>query len=152
MNFKLFKPQNWWIRSSEARSRNCAVLPYHATFFKSILKLGLYIIIIDKIRYQRTLASVDKGIHGFSRGKTTASVVILVGGRQPACLVCLAVRRLSSVKNSGGLAERSGTSSARQRTTAYWRMSRTITQQTAGQSRSQASMPLLTDAKERRLP
>ena len=78
--------------------------------YKLLLKPELSISIIDKIRYQRTLASVDKGIHGFSRGKTTASVVILVGGRQPACLVCLAVRRLSSVKNSGGLAERSGTS------------------------------------------
>ena len=32
------------------------------------------------------IASVDKGTHGFSRGKTTSGVVILVGGRQPACV------------------------------------------------------------------
>lgn len=94
------------------------------------------------------LASVDKGTHGFSRGKTTSGVVILVGGRQPACLVCLASRRLSSVKNSEGLAGWSGALSARQRTQTYWRMSRTITRQTAAQSGPQACVPLSTDAKE----
>ena len=91
-------------------------------------------------------ASVDKSTHGFSRGKTTADIVILVGGRQPACLVCLASRRLSSAKNSEGLAGRSGALSARQRTPAYRRMSRTITQQTAAQSGPQACVPLSTDA------
>ena len=54
------------------------------------------------------IASADKATHGFSRGKTTSGVVILVGGQQPACLVCLASCRLSSVKNSGGLAARFG--------------------------------------------
>ena len=93
-----------------------------------------------------TIASVDKGTHGFSRGKTTSGVVILVGGRQPACLVCLASRRLSSVKNSEGLAGWSGALSARQRTQTYWRMSRTITRQTAAQSGPQACVPLSTDA------
>ena len=73
--------------------------------------------------------------------------VILVGGRQPACLVCLASRRLSSVKNSEGLAGWSGALSARQRTQTYWRMSRTITRQTAAQSGPQACVPLSTDAK-----
>ena len=92
------------------------------------------------------IASVDKGTHGFSRGKTTSGVVILVGGRQPACLVCLASRRLSSVKNSEGLAGWSGALSARQRTQTYWRMSRTITRQTAAQSGPQACVPLSTDA------
>ena len=52
--------------------------------------------------------SADKGTHGFSRGKTTSGVVILVDGRQPIFLVCLASCRLSSVKNSGGLAARFG--------------------------------------------
>ena len=28
MYFELFKPQNWWKGSVEARRRNCAVLPY----------------------------------------------------------------------------------------------------------------------------
>ena len=92
------------------------------------------------------IASVDKGTHGFSRGKTTSGVVILVGGRQPACLVCLASRRLSSVKNSEGLAGWSGALSARQRTQTSWRMSRTITRQTAAQSDPQACVPLSTDA------
>ena len=27
MSFKLFKPQDWWKRSAEARGRNYAVLP-----------------------------------------------------------------------------------------------------------------------------
>lgn len=98
------------------------------------------------------LASVDKGTHGFSRGKTTSGVVILVGGRQPACLVCLASRRLSSVKNSEGLAGWSGALSARQRTQTYWRMSRTITRQTAAQSGPQACVPLSTDANVPVLP
>ena len=97
--------------------------------------------------YAGTIASVDKGTHGFSRGKTTSGVVILVGGRQPACLVCLASRRLSSVKNSEGLAGWSGALSARQRTQTYWRMSRTITRQTAAQSGPQACVPLSTDAR-----
>ena len=97
-------------------------------------------------RFGAAVASVDKGTHGFSRGKTTSGVVILVGGRQPACLVCLASRRLSSVKNSEGLAGRSGALSARQRTQTYWRMSRTITRQTAAQSGPQACVPLSTDA------
>ena len=92
-------------------------------------------------------ASADKSTHGFSRGKTTSGVVILVGGRQPACLVCLASRRLPSVKNSEGLAGWSGALSARQRTQTYWRMSRTITRQTAAQSGPQACVPLSTDAK-----
>ena len=35
-------------------------------------------------------ASADKGTHGFSRGKTTTGIVILVDGRQPIFLVCLA--------------------------------------------------------------
>lgn len=96
--------------------------------------------------YLKTVASVDKGTHGFSRGKTTSGVVILVGGRQPACLVCLASRRLSSVKNSEGLAGWSGALSARQRTQTSWRMSRTITRQTAAQSDPQACVPLSTDA------
>ena len=64
------------------------------------------------------LASADKGTHGFSRDKKVSGVVILVDGRQPACLVCLASRRLSSVKNSEGLAGQSGALSARQRTKA----------------------------------
>ena len=72
----------------------------------------------DVNTYLARFASADKGTHGFSRGKTTSGVVILVGGRQPACLVCLAIRRLSSVKNSEGLADRSGALSARQRTQA----------------------------------
>ncbi len=84
------------------------------------------------------LVSVDKGIHGFLQGKTTSGVVILVGGRQPACLVCLASRRLSSVKNSEGLAGRSGALPARQRT---------IPQQAAFQSGPQACLPLSTDAR-----
>ena len=92
------------------------------------------------------LASADKGRHGFSRGKTTPGVVILVGGRQPTCLVCLPSRRLSSVKNSEGLAGRSGATYARQRTQAYWRKSRTITQQMAAQADPQACMPLSADA------
>jgi len=112
-------------------------------------------------------ASVDKGIHGFSRVKTTPGIVILVDGRQPIFLGCLASRRLSSVKNSERLAEptclvrlasrrlssvknkladRSGALSARQRTQAYRRMSRTITQQTAFQAGPQARMPLSADA------
>ena len=97
-------------------------------------------------KYTMILASADKGRHGFSRGKTTSGVVILVGGRQPAYLVCLPSRRLSSVKNSEGLAGRSGALSARQRTQAYRRMSRTITRQTAAQSGPQACVPLSTDA------
>ena len=97
-------------------------------------------------KYTMILASADKGRHGFSRGKTTPGVVILVGGRQPTCLVCLPSRRLSSVKNSEGLAGRSGALSARQRTQAYRRMSRTITRQTAAQSGPQACVPLSTDA------
>ena len=91
-------------------------------------------------------ASADKSTHGFSRGKTTPGVVILVGGRQPTCLVCLPSRRLSSVKNSEGLAGRSGALSARQRTQACCRMSRTITQRTAVQSGPQARVLLSTDA------
>ena len=93
-----------------------------------------------------TIASADKGTHGFSRGKTTSGVVILVDGRQPIFLVCLASRRLSSVKNSEGLAGRSGALSARQRTQACWRNSRTITRQTAVQAGPQACVPLSTDA------
>ena len=96
--------------------------------------------------YLISIASADKGTRGFSRGKTTSGVVILVGGRQPTCLVCLASRRLSSVKNSEGLAGRSGALSARQRTQACWRKSRTITRQTATQSGPQACVPLSTDA------
>ena len=71
----------------------------------------------DVNTYLARFASADKGTHGFSRGKTTSGVVILVGGRQPICLVCLASRRLSAVKN--GLAGRSGAAYARQRTKAY---------------------------------
>ena len=92
------------------------------------------------------LASVDKGTHGFSRGKTTPGCVILVGGRQPTCLVCLASRRLSSAKNSEGLAGTAGALPARQRTQACWRKSRTITPQAAFQPRPQARVPLSTDA------
>ena len=92
------------------------------------------------------LASVDKGTHGFSRGKTAPGCVILVGGRQPTCLVCLASRRLSSVKNSEGLAGAAGALPARQRTQACWRKSRTITPQAAFQPRPQACVPLSTDA------
>ena len=72
----------------------------------------------DVNTYLARFASADKGTHGFSRGKTTSGVVILVDGRQPIFLVCLASRRLSSVKNSEGLADRSGALSARQRTQA----------------------------------
>ena len=97
-------------------------------------------------KYTMILASADKGRHGFSRGKTTPGVVILVGGRQPTCLVCLPSRRLSSVKNSEGLAGRSGATYARQRTQAYWRKSRTTTQQMAAQADPQACMPLSADA------
>ena len=97
-------------------------------------------------KYTMILASADKGRHGFSRGKTTPGVVILVGGRQPTCLVCLPSRRLSSVKN--GLADRSGATYARQRTQAYCRKSRTITQQMAFQTDPQAYVPLSTDAIE----
>ena len=92
------------------------------------------------------LASVDKGTRGFSRGKTTPGCVILVGGRQPTCLVCLASRRLSSAKNSEGLAGTAGALPARQRTQACWRKSRTITPQAAFQPRPQACVPLSTDA------
>ena len=49
------------------------------------------------------LASADTGTRGFSRGKTTSGVVILVDGRQPIFLVCRASRRLSSAKNYEGL-------------------------------------------------
>ena len=91
-------------------------------------------------------ASVDKGTRGFSRGKTAPGCVILVGGRQPACLVCLASRRLSSAKNSEGLAGTAGALPARQRTQACWRKSRTITPQAAFQPRPQARVPLSTDA------
>ena len=97
-------------------------------------------------KYTMILASADKGRHGFSRGKTTPGVVILVGGRQPTCLVCLPSRRLSSVKNSEGLAGRSGATYARQRTQAYCRKSRTITQQMAFQPGPQACVPLSADA------
>ena len=98
--------------------------------------------------YSEKVASVDKGTHGFSRGKATSGVVILVGGRQPACLVCLASRRLSSVKNSEGLAGWSGALSARQRTQTYWRMSRTITPRKAGRCVLRACVSLSTDAIE----
>ena len=91
-------------------------------------------------------ASVDKGIRGFSRGKTTHGCVILVGERQPTCLVCLASRRLSAAKNSEGLAGTAGVLPARQRTQACWRKSRTITPQAAFQPRPQACVPLSTDA------
>ena len=91
-------------------------------------------------------ASVDKGTRGFSRGKTTSGCVILVGGRQPTCLVCLASRRLSSAKNSEGLAGTAGALPARQRTQACWRKSRTITPQAAFQPRPQACVSLSTDA------
>ena len=64
----------------------------------------------------------------------------------PIFLVCLPSRRLSSAKNSEGLADRSGALSARQRTTACWRMARTITQQTAVQPGTQARVPLSADA------
>ena len=92
------------------------------------------------------LASVDKGTRGFSRGKTPSGCVILVGGRQPTCLVCLASRRLSSAKNSEGLASTAGALPARQRTQACWRKSRTITRQAAFQPRPQACVSLSTDA------
>ena len=92
------------------------------------------------------LASVDKGTRGFSRGKTPSGCVILVGGRQPTCLVCLASRRLSSAKNSEGLAGAAGALPARQRTQACWRKSRTITPQAAFQPRPQACVSLSTDA------
>ena len=92
------------------------------------------------------LASVDKGIRGFSRGKTTPGYVILVGGRQPTCLVCLASRRLSAAKNSEGLAGTAGALPARQRTQACWRKSRTITQPAACQSVRWACVPLSADA------
>ena len=51
------------------------------------------------------VASADKGTR-FSRGKTAPGVVLLVDGRQPIFLVCLPSRRLSSAKNSEGLADR----------------------------------------------
>ena len=95
---------------------------------------------------QNKIASVDKGIRGFSRGKTTPGCVILVGGRQPTCLVCLTSRRLSAVKNSKGLAGTPGALPARQRTQACWRKSRTITPQAAFQPCRQARVPLSTDA------
>ena len=91
-------------------------------------------------------ASVDKGTRGFSRGKTPSGCVILVGGRQPTCLVCLASHRLSSAKNSEGLAGTAGALPARQRTQACWRKSRTITPQAAFQPRPQARVPLSADA------
>lgn len=121
------------------------------TYMRPTLKQSTYLSYESYIRVHLNpalgnIASVDKGTHGFSRGKTTSGVVILVGGRQPACLVCLASRRLSSVKNSEGLAGWSGALSARQRTQTYWRMSRTITRQTAAQSGPQACVPLSTDA------
>ena len=82
----------------------------------------------------------------FRGAKQRLASLILVDGRQPIFLVCLPSRRLSSVKNSEGLADRSGALSARQRTTACWRMARTITQQTAVQSGTQARVPLSADA------
>lgn len=96
--------------------------------------------------YMAAFASVDKGTRGFLRGKTTPGCVILIGGRQPACLVCLASRRLSSAKNSEGLAGAAGALPARQRTQACRRKPRTITPQAAFQPRPQACVPLSTDA------
>ena len=114
--------------------------------------------------FPQEFASAGKGPHGFSRVKTASGVVILVDGRQPRpkgtglgrpdgmmsgqpiFLVCRASRRLSTAKNSEGLAGRSGTSSARQRTQAGRRLSRTITRQTAVQSGPQACVPLSPDA------
>ena len=81
----------------------------------------------------------------FSRAWTTAGFVILVGGRQPACLVCLASRRPCSGKTRRP-AGRSGAFFSRQRTQAGWRLSRTITQRKTGRRVLRACVPLSTDA------
>ena len=43
MYFSLFKPQNWWKRSVEARRRNCAVLPLFYVFHGKADALALFI-------------------------------------------------------------------------------------------------------------
>ena len=97
--------------------------------------------------YSVKLASVDKGTHGFPGPKRCPDFVILVDGRQPICLVCLAGRRLCSGKTRRH-AGRFGALRARQRTQAYWRKSRTITQPSARCSVQRAYVPLSTDAKD----
>ena len=71
--------------------------------------------------------------------------VILVDGRRPICLVCLANCRLSSGKTQRP-AGRSGAFFARQRTQAYRRMARTITPRKACRCAPRACAPLSTDA------
>ena len=97
--------------------------------------------------YMEYLPSLNKSTYGFCGHKYRPTLrIALTGASLPAAPHFLG-RHFSRAKTPQDFSARENRMMTRKRTPAYWRMSRTITRQTAAQSGPQACVPLSTDAK-----